>query len=61
MALALMPTTCFPKHTNKITAIVTHVKAQDIQLIYSSPLDPVFLDILAIRVHQAYPAIRREC
>lgn len=61
MDLALMPTPCFPKHTNKITAIATNVKAQDIQLIYSSPLGLVFLDILAIQVHQAYPAIRRQC
>jgi len=61
MPLALMPTFFFPKHTNKITAIVINVKAQDTQLISSSPLDLVFLDILAIRVHQAYPAIRREC
>lgn len=56
---------CFDAHTvspttNTIAALVTNVKAQDTQLTYSSPLDLVFLDTLAIQVHQAYPEIRRQ-
>lgn len=53
--------TLLPKHTNKVTAIVNDVKAQDIWFIYSLPSDLVFLDIPAIQVHQAYPTIRRQC
>lgn len=58
--LALMLTRWFPKHRNKICVIVTNAKAQDMQLSYSSPLDLVFLGILAVRVRQACPAIRRQ-
>lgn len=61
MASSLMSTPCFLKHRNEITAIVTSVKALNIQLIYSSPLDLVSLDILAVQVRRAYPAMRRQC